>query len=51
MAIRIVGVPEGDKLQDYDQKNKMSLKEILWLIAVYAFVITVAISVLTEMFK
>ena len=48
MAIRLIS---SEKQDPYNHKQKASFIEIAWLIVSYAFVVTIAVIVLTEIFK
>ncbi len=49
MAIKLISTDK--QLEPYDQTKKTSLLEYAWLIVSYGFVVTLAVMVLTEIFK
>jgi hypothetical protein len=49
LAIKLISTDK--QLEPYDQSKKTSLLEIAWLIVSYAFVVTLAVIVLKEIFK
>lgn len=49
LAIKLISTDK--QLEPYDQSKKTSLLEYAWLIVSYGFVVTLAVMVLTELFK